>query len=85
MFGYLLWLFGQQENPDEALVRRYRRDVRRRRQMKRLERERKEADSVAMELPGNEERRVGWVRKKGSVLATRVTYFINNGFLNKPP
>ena len=36
IFGYLLWIFGLEENPDEVLVHRYRRDVRYHRQMKRL-------------------------------------------------
>lgn len=36
VFGYLLYLFGLEENPDEGLVRRYRRDIRHQRQIKRL-------------------------------------------------
>lgn len=46
LFGYLLWVFGQEENPDDALVRKYRCDVRRRRQMGRLKKKRKEEERL---------------------------------------
>lgn len=44
VFGYLLYLFGLEENHDEVLVSRYRQNVRRQRQIRRLrKRSRKEA------------------------------------------
>lgn len=44
VFGYLLWLFGKEENGDEALLRRYRCDVRKERQRKRVRRKRRRAE-----------------------------------------
>ena len=60
VFGYLVWLFGLEENPDEVLVRRYRKDIRRRRQMKRLKR-RKKLEKIDEELSRQQHDAIGWV------------------------
>lgn len=56
VFGYLLWLFGLEENPDEVLVRRYRRDVRHHRQMKRLRKKKRMEEGKNKEMEEGEER-----------------------------
>ena len=56
VFGYLLWLFGLEENPDEVLVRRYRRNVRRHRQMKRLRKKKRMEERKNREMEEREER-----------------------------
>ena len=62
IFGYLLWLFGLEENPDEALVRKYRRDIKRHRQMKRLRKKKRLAERMAQaKLSGQLDDSVGWV------------------------
>ena len=55
VFGYLVWLFGLEENPDEVLVRRYRRDIRRQRHLKRIKRKKKLEDKI------EEQDVMGWV------------------------
>ena len=62
IFGYLLWLVGLEENPDEALVHKYRRDIRRHRQMKRLRKKKRLAERIAKaKLSGQPDDAVGWV------------------------
>ena len=62
IFGYLLWLFGLEENPDEALVHKYRRDIRRHRQMKRLRKKKRLEERMAKaKLSGKPDDAVGWV------------------------
>ena len=62
IFGYLLWLFGLEENPDEALVHKYRRDIRRHRQMKRLRKKKRLEERMAKaKLSGQPDDAVGWV------------------------
>ena len=63
MFGYLVWLFGQGENPDEELVRRYRCDVRRERQLKKLRKKKKKSQKVKPKPVQEEQTRTnsGWV------------------------
>ncbi|XP_020620095.1 transmembrane protein 117-like [Orbicella faveolata] len=56
VFGYLLWLFGLEENPDEVLVRRYRRDVRHHRQMKRLRKKKRMEERKNKAMEEGEER-----------------------------
>lgn len=54
IFGYLLWLFGLEENPDEVLVHRYRRDVRHHRQMKRLRKKKRMEERKNKEMEEGE-------------------------------
>ena len=61
VFGYLVWLFGQEENPDEVLVRRYRRDIRLHRQMKRLRKKQRLEERTKKEFAKQEEDAAGWV------------------------
>ena len=56
VFGYLLWLFGLEENPDEVLVRKYRRNVRHHRQMKRLRKVKRMEERKNKEMEEGEER-----------------------------
>ena len=61
-FGYLLWLFGLEENPDEALVHKYRRDIRRHRKMKRLRKKKRLEERMdKAKLSGQPDDAVGWV------------------------
>lgn len=46
VFGYLLWLFGKEENGDEVLLRKYRCDVRRERQLRRMKRRKRRAERI---------------------------------------
>ena len=62
IFGYLLWLFGLEENPDEALVHKYRRDIRHHRQMKRLRKKKRLEERMAKaKLSGQPDDAVSWV------------------------
>ena len=62
IFGYLLWLFGLEENPDEALVHKYRRDIRHHRQMKRLRKKKRLEERMATaKLSGQPDDAVSWV------------------------
>ena len=62
IFGYLLWIFGLEENPDEALVHKYRRDIRHHRQMKRLRKKKRLEERMAKaKLSGQPDDAVSWV------------------------
>lgn len=53
IFGYLLWLFGKEENGDEVLLRKYRCDTRRERQLRRLKRKRRRAERQKQKVTQN--------------------------------
>lgn len=45
-----MWLFGQGENPDEELVRKYRSDIRHERQLEKLKRKQRKAEKEKQKI-----------------------------------
>ena len=73
VFGYLVWLFGSEENPDEVLVRRYRRDIRYHRQMKRLRKKKRLEESKQRAMSKQQDDTGSWVSKRFTVIYKHLT------------